>query len=57
MSIILNLIAVLIMLIGGILVAIFGWGLTPQNWGWIIFGNLTTIVIAGFLQVAAKQLD
>jgi len=25
----------------GILVLIFGWGLEPQSWGWILGGNIT----------------
>lgn len=56
MGVILYLLSALVIFVTGILVMIYGWGLTPVSWGWILFGNLFGIVIAAFLQTAAKAL-
>lgn len=34
----------------GILVFIKGWGLQVENWGWLIFGYIATLVIYGVMQ-------
>jgi hypothetical protein len=57
MNILLNLLSVVVIFVCGILIMIYGWGLTPASWGWIIFGNIFTVVVASVLQVAAKRID
>ena len=42
---------------GAILIMIYGWGLTPVSWSWIILGHIFTVIIGATLQIAAKQLD
>lgn len=36
----------------GILVALHGWGLEPQSWGWIIGGNIAASLIGALFQLA-----
>jgi len=28
-----------------VITMIYGWGLTPANWGWILFGYLATVIL------------
>lgn len=57
MGVLLYLISAVIIWVGGILVMIYGWGLTPVSWGWIIFGNIGIVLMAAILQTAAKSID
>ena len=57
MGVILYLMSTVVIFVTGILVMIYGWGLTPVSWGWILFGNFFGILIAAVLQVAAKSID
>lgn len=34
----------------GVLVMIFGWGLVPQSWGWIIFGGIAGAFLGSLFQ-------
>lgn len=36
----------------GILVSIYGWGLTPHSWGWIIGGGTAGALIGALFQLA-----
>lgn len=36
------------------LVYIFGWGLQPQSWGWILGGGFVQIIVLGIIE-AAKE--
>lgn len=36
---------------------IIGWGLQPQNWGWIIGGNVAVMAIAGLSGALAKSSE
>lgn len=40
-----------------ILIMMYGWGLTPQSWWWIIGGNFLQIIIVGMLQVVGKEFN
>lgn len=31
----------------GILIMIFGWGLEPISWGWVVWGNIGSALVAG----------
>lgn len=33
-----------------ICVMIFGWGLTPQSWGWVIWGNIGALFVSVLIQ-------
>lgn len=57
MSVILYFMSAAVVFVTGILVMIYGWGLTPVSWGWILFGNLFAVLVAAVLQVAAKSID
>lgn len=57
LSVLLYLISAVVIFVGHILVMIYGWGLEPNSWGWILFGNFVSILIAAILQVAAKSID
>lgn len=35
----------------GILVMIFGWGLEPRSWGWILFGNTIGAIVASLFKL------
>ena len=35
----------------GILIMIFGWGLVPQSWGWILGGGVVSTLIAAVFQM------
>lgn len=57
MSVILYFMSAAVVFVTGILVMIYGWGLTPVSWGWILFGNLFGVLVAAVLQNAAKSID
>lgn len=57
MSIVLMFFSWVVIFVGSILIMIYGWGLTPVSWGWIIFGHIFTVGMGATLQLAAKQLD
>jgi len=38
----------------GVLVMVYGWGLHPQSWGWIIGGGVAVPVIARLAIACAK---
>jgi hypothetical protein len=42
---------------GGILIMIYGWGIQPVSWGWIILGHLVVVTVAATLQFAAKNIN
>jgi len=35
-------------------IMIYGWGLQPQSWGWVVFGYLTTSIIGAIFSVVEK---
>lgn len=41
-----------IVISGSILIMIFGWGLKPVSWGWVIGGNLILSFIGSLFQLA-----
>lgn len=36
-------------------VMLFGWGLTPQSWGWVIWGNIGAILTSALIQALASE--
>jgi hypothetical protein len=56
-SLLLHLLAYAVMFIGGVLIMIHGWGLTPVSWGWIIFAPFVIAIIYGFLIWLAQNID
>ena len=36
----------------GIMVMIFGWGLTPVSWGWIVGGGITSSFFGAIFSVS-----
>lgn len=41
----------------GWMVLMYGWGLTPVSWPWIIFGTLGAVVVTGVAQVLLAWED
>lgn len=41
----------------GWLVLMFGWGLEPQSWPWIIGGTFVSLICAGIGGILAKAAD
>ena len=56
MALLLNLLALAVTFVGGLLIMIYGWGLTPVSWGWVVGGWFFSIIVAGFLQYASKNI-
>ena len=38
----------------GILIMIFGWGLTPVSWGWILGGGMLQVFIVGLFSLGKE---
>jgi hypothetical protein len=38
-----------------ILVMIYGWGLEPKSWWWIIGGGIAGRILLGILEIITKQ--
>ncbi len=36
----------------GIFVMIYGWGLQPVSWGWIVGGGIASVVLGAIFQMA-----
>jgi uncharacterized membrane protein HdeD (DUF308 family) len=41
----------------GILIMIYGWGLKPENWWWVILGNVFGLTFARAVVVIAESKD
>ena len=52
----LYLISIVVVFGSGILVMIYGWGIEPVSWAWIIFGNMIGIAISAIIQSAASAI-
>lgn len=57
MGILLALLSWATIFVGGILIMIYGWGIQPVSWAWIIFGHFFIVVLAATLQFVAKNID
>lgn len=40
-----------------IFILMYGWGLTPISWSWIIGGNILQIILVGCMQGVAKEIS
>lgn len=38
-----------------ICVMLFGWGLRPVSWGWVIWGGIGAIFVSAFIQVLSDE--
>lgn len=36
-------------------VMLFGWGLKPESWGWVIWGNIGAILVSALIQALASE--
>ena len=52
-QLLLGIFSIVILVTGHILIMIFGWGLLPISWGWVIGGLLITGFISALVSMAA----
>lgn len=43
------------MFTGNFLTMIYGWGIEPENWGWIIAGTLWTLIMSFFVREVSED--
>jgi RsiW-degrading membrane proteinase PrsW (M82 family) len=55
-SFLLSLTAIIVSIGCGVLSMIYGWGLTPKSWWWIIGFNLIGMFIGQFMLEVAKRI-
>ena len=53
----LNLVAYIVLMATSILVMIYGWGLQPKSWFWIVFMYGLGLLIGSIFTVVAKKLE
>lgn len=56
-SFLLHLLAFVVTFVGGILIMIYGWGLTPVSWGWIIVAPFVIALIYSVLIWLGQNID
>lgn len=56
-GLLLNLVAYIVLMATSILVMIYGWGIQPKSWFWIIFMYGLGLLIGSIFTVVAKKLE
>lgn len=52
----LSLVGYFVALVLGICIMLFGWGLTPYSWGWIIGGGIGASLLGALFQLTDKDI-
>lgn len=51
MKILVSLFSTVVLFALSICVMIFGWGLKPVSWGWVIWGSIGAVFVTALIQV------